>query len=196
MNQKSKIKIWRDYALVVSFICGVVIAYFGHSRYNERRIEFLAQYYDTYESAKQEILSADYFELDWLKTSAITMIESGGHKDAHSGVAIGYKQLNKYFMSSYKNYIHKIADIKLNCNIKDTRFQMWAGNFIIKHIQDNLTTGSEHNARYNRALLIYNMGYGGLRRSPSYKINYSYVSKWSKWHNKLKYEWKKYPKFF
>ena len=61
---------------------------------------------------------------------------------------------------------------------------------------DNLTTGDSDNERYNRALLIYNMGYSGLRKALTRNVNYNYVNKYSKIYNKLKYEWKKYPLFF
>jgi len=198
MNAEKEVKIWHKlipiFILTIGLLLWSGLEIYKYKMYTAG-IRFLQQYYDSYESAKEEIDSAEYFELDWLKTSAMTMIESGGHRTARSSVAYGYKQLHRKYITDIKGYVHKIAKIKMSCSVYYTKFNIWGGNFLFRDILDNMTSGVDKNDRFNRALLIYNMGYGGLKRSPHYKVNYAYCRRWSRWYTKLKYEWDDFPKW-
>jgi len=190
------------YYIILTFILSyfIMIGATSSRRGDLKKVRFLMNYFDCEESAVHEIKSADFFGLDWLKTSAQTIIESGCNKKAISYkrvngkkliLAYGYKQIAPCNLNMVYNCIKNIVHFSNGYSKYSAKLQFWGGNFLMRDILNNLAPGTDIE-KYNNALLIYNMGYQDFKRKGPRSQNHKYVEKWSRWYTKLETEWRLY----
>lgn len=203
MNKDKELRFWHKLSigLVILILAG---GYFFKDYYKRSRvIKFMTEYLP-YEAAVEEYDSAEYFDLDWQKTLAITIIESDCKQGAISYryiytkkgrykkiLAEGYKQIAPVTQPVAWKGLRKIKDMK-GIGRFDPEFQMWGGNFLFRDILDNLALGINEKELYINALLIYNMGFTSFNTSGVRYRNYKYVQKWSRHYTAIKYAWKEF----